>query len=136
MLGNGTSGLDGEGTLRALVETVLEHEPEPTPEWVPPRRVDPLFAQLGGLWHWGNTAYLMTVEDGELRMSLLGFARASTFRLDGPDRLVGLTGYHAAETMRVVRRDDGTISHLDVATFIFTRTPYDPQAPIPGDHPA
>jgi hypothetical protein len=31
-----------------------------------------------------------------------------------------------------VRNDDGSVNHLDVATFIHTRTPYDPAAPIPG----
>jgi len=32
----------------------------------------------------------------------------------------------------VGRAADGTPQHLDLATFIFTRTPYDPAAPIPG----
>jgi hypothetical protein len=27
------------------------------------------------------------------------------------------------------------VSHLDCATFVFTRTPYDREAPIPGGHP-
>ena len=26
-------------------------------------------------------------------------------------------------------------SHLECATFVYTRTPYDPAAPIPGGHP-
>jgi hypothetical protein len=34
-----------------------------------------------------------------------------------------------------VRRRDGSVSHLDVGTFIFTRQPYDPDAPIPGGVP-
>jgi hypothetical protein len=34
-----------------------------------------------------------------------------------------------------VRRPDGTVSHLDIATFVYTRVPYDPQAPIPGEPP-
>ena len=54
--------------------------------------------------------------------------------LDG--RVVGTSGYHAGEPLHVVRRADGTVSHLDVATFIYTRTPYDPEAPIPGGPPA
>jgi D-alanyl-D-alanine carboxypeptidase len=43
--------------------------------------------------------------------------------------------YHAGETLHVVRRDDGSVSHLECATFVYTRTPYDPQAPIPGGVP-
>ena len=41
----------------------------------------------------------------------------------------------AGEELRVVLRDDGSVSHLDVGTFILTRQPYEPGAPIPGGHP-
>ena len=41
-------------------------------------------------------------------------------------------GYYTGETLRVLRRDDGSVSHLDLATFRFTRTPYDPEADVPG----
>ena len=54
------------------------------------------------------------------------------FRVTDDGRVVGRSGYHAGEEMHVVRRPDGTVRHLDVATFIYTRTPYDPDAPIPG----
>ena len=50
--------------------------------------------------------------------------------------IVGTTGYLAGETLHVVRREDGSVSHLDCATFILTRTPYDPWAPIPGGVPS
>jgi hypothetical protein len=32
----------------------------------------------------------------------------------------------------VVRRADGWVTHLDLASFRFTRTPYDPAADVPG----
>jgi hypothetical protein len=51
-------------------------------------------------------------------------------------RIVGVHAYHRAETPHPLRRDDGSISHLDCATFVYTRVPYDPAAPIPGGHPA
>ena len=41
-------------------------------------------------------------------------------------RWVGLDGYFAGETLRIA--DD----HLNLDTFVFTRTPYDPAAPVPG----
>ena len=52
--------------------------------------------------------------------------RASRFarRDDGP--WVGLDGYFAGETLCIAE------DHLDLDTFIFTRTPYDPGAPVPG----
>jgi hypothetical protein len=62
----------------------------------------------------------------------MGPGRPSRLRVDGPDRLVGLDGYYTGETLRVVRRDDGSVSHLDLATFVLTRVAYDPRAPIPG----
>jgi hypothetical protein len=31
-----------------------------------------------------------------------------------------------------VRNDDGSLNHLVCATFVYTRVPYDPAAPIPG----
>ena len=39
---------------------------------------------------------------------------------------LGLDGYHAGETLRIAP------DHLDLGTFVFTRTPYDPEAPVPG----
>ncbi|WP_422385610.1 DUF7586 domain-containing protein [Nocardioides houyundeii] len=53
----------------------------------------------------------------------------------GDGRIVGLQGYHRGETLHVVRRPDGEVDHLEVATFVLTRTPYDPAAPIPGGPP-
>ena len=53
----------------------------------------------------------------------------------GDDRIIGLVGYHAGETLDVVRRDDGSVSHLECATFVYTRAPYEPGAPIPGGVP-
>lgn len=61
-----------------------------------------------------------------------GTGRASRFRPAGPDEWLGLDGYYAGETLRVGRDSDGTPRHLDLATFVFTRTPYDPAAPVPG----
>ena len=29
-------------------------------------------------------------------------------------------------------RDDGTVSHLDLASFVLTREPYDPAVAVPG----
>jgi D-alanyl-D-alanine carboxypeptidase len=51
------------------------------------------------------------------------------------ERVVGRRGYHAGEELHVVRRPDGWVSHLEVATFVYTRTPYDPDVTIPGGHP-
>ena len=59
-----------------------------------------------------------------------GSASSST---DGVLR--GVLGYHRGERLDVVRRPGGSISHLECATFVYTRTPYDPYVDIPGGHP-
>ena len=61
-----------------------------------------------------------------------GAGRGARFRPVGPDEWLGLDGYYTGEPLRVVRRGDGSVSHLDLASFRFTRTPYDPQADVPG----
>ena len=61
--------------------------------------------------------------------------RAMAFRRVDGDTFVGTRGYLAGETLQVVRTGDGAVSHLEVATFVYTRTPYDPAAPSPGGHP-
>jgi D-alanyl-D-alanine carboxypeptidase len=90
-------------------------------------------AEALGVWHWGNTPFVFTLAGTELVVSRDGVTRDRFVVVDG--RVVGTSGYHAGEELHVVRRDDGSVSHLDIATFIYTRTPYDPDAPIPGGHP-
>ena len=61
-----------------------------------------------------------------------GAGRGSRFAATGQDTYRGLDGYYAGETLEVGRNAEGVATHLDLATFIFTRTPYDPAAPGPG----
>lgn len=44
----------------------------------------------------------------------------------------GLDGYYAGETLKVVRRADGEVSHLDLGSFVYTREPYGPGDAVPG----
>jgi CubicO group peptidase (beta-lactamase class C family) len=102
------------------------------PAWVPSTSVPELVAPLLGVWFWGNTAVELRWQNERLELRELNSpAVDDAFELrDG--RLVGVSGYHRGETLHPVRRDDGSIGHLDCATFIYTRVPYDPAAPIPG----
>jgi hypothetical protein len=91
---------------------------------------------LPGLWFWGNTAVEMRWNNEGLDLRALATPSREPWRFELQDgRLVGASGYHRGETLHVHRRPDGTIGHLECATFIYTRTPYDPEAPIPGGHP-
>ena len=102
-------------------------------EWQP-AAVDTSLLELTGLWHWGPSPYhLRVLPNGWLDLSpAVGGGRASRFRPLGDDRWLGLDGYYSGETLTVGRDADGRPHHLDLATFVFTRTPYDPSAPVPG----
>jgi CubicO group peptidase (beta-lactamase class C family) len=133
VLANTTAGVAVVQVAIDLITIAEEHEPALPADWRP-STVDPKLLPLTGLWHWGPTPYhLRLLPEGSFMLSPVDAAgRASRFRPDGEDAWIGLDGYYAGETLRVGRASDGTPNHLDLATFIFTRTPYDPSAPIPG----
>jgi hypothetical protein len=56
--------------------------------------------------------------------------RASRFRAETDGTWTGLDGYYAGESLRVVRGEDGAVDHLDLGSFVFTREPYEPGAPL------
>jgi CubicO group peptidase (beta-lactamase class C family) len=134
VLTNGAYGLD-DLTSR-LVHTVLDQEPPLAPEWLPTGSVVDDVRAVTGLWYWGQAPSLLRVHgDGIELCPVGGPGRTLVFRRVGTDTFVGTSGYHTGETLRVVRDADGAVSHLEVATFVYTRTPYDPAAPIPGGPP-
>jgi len=93
----------------------------------------PSALELTGDWYWGNVAMTAAATPDGFTLTTEGAARA--FVEVGTDTYRGLNGYFAGEELRVVRRPDASVSHLEVVTFIFTRIPYDPEAPIPGGPP-
>lgn len=130
---NATGGVPVAAFGAALLDELERCEPTLPPVWRPNEVVPASFADALGVWHWGATPYVLACEGGDLvarrrHVELWRFA-------DVDGRIVGTKGYHAGEELHVVRRGDGSVSHLDVGTFILTRQPYEPGAPIPGGHP-
>ncbi|MFD2417383.1 serine hydrolase domain-containing protein [Amycolatopsis pigmentata] len=130
---NSTSGPSIISLTIDLIAIADDQEPKLPAEWQP-SDVDPNLLELTGLWHWGPKPHHMYLIPGPmLNLVPVGGGRASRFRPSGEkDEWVGLDGYYAGETLRVSRSSDGTPRSLDLVTFVFTRTPYDPAAPIPG----
>jgi hypothetical protein len=107
-----------------------------TEPWRPSVDVPEAVAGVPGLWFWGNTALELRWHHDRLRLHQLGAVdNAYEFQVRG-DRIVGTEGYHRGETLLVHRRGDGSVSHLECATFVYTRVPYDPAVEIPGGHPS
>ncbi len=132
VLCNATSGLDA-ALVGDLHQTVRTAEPHVVQAWTPLARLDEALLALVGVWYWGTSAYgLRLRSDGLLELTgLVGAGRASRFRPRGDGTFLGLDGYHAGEVMRVVQ-DAGQVLALDLGSFVFSRTAYDPQAPQPG----
>jgi CubicO group peptidase (beta-lactamase class C family) len=135
VMANSTVGLRAERLAGRLLDLVEDAEPTVVAPWRPTTELPRQVAPVLGVWFWGNTALEATWDGTSLRLAPPDHSSAgSTFRLrDGV--LVGESGYHHGEQLTLVRGQDGTAGHLTCSTFVLTRTPYDPSAPIPGGVP-
>jgi D-alanyl-D-alanine carboxypeptidase len=133
LLCNATTGLEPGGLARGLLEELERCEPALPEPWTATRTVPPALADVLGVWHWGNTPIVVSLDRDGLVMSEGGEVWCRFGTRD--DTIVGTSGYLAGETLHVERRADGSVGHLECASFVFTRVPYDPDAPIPGGHP-
>ncbi|MGW7634309.1 serine hydrolase domain-containing protein [Streptomyces decoyicus] len=135
VLANCTSGPAVAALAADLTGIVSEHEPRIPEPWHPlPGPLDPELLALTGPWYWGANPHILRLRDGRgLELTpLSGTGRSSRFRAERDGTWTGLDGYYAGETLRVVRDEEGSVSHLDLHTFVFTRGPYEPSAPVPG----
>jgi CubicO group peptidase (beta-lactamase class C family) len=124
-LANTTAGLDP--LVFGLLSDLRAHEPRVVEAWAPAPSPVPL--DRLGPWFWGPAPYVLrAVGDGMLHLGPLPGrnGRASRFTRRDDGTWVGLDGYFAGETLRIAE------DHMDLDTFVFTRTPYDPAAPVPG----
>lgn len=136
-LANSTSGPRVGGLAADLLAITADAEPAFPAPWRPADALDPALLDLAGAWYWGTQGYgLLVLASGEVELKpLTGQGRGTRFHVEHDGTWTGRTGYYAGETLRAVRRDDGTLSHLDLGSFVFTREPYDQQAPVPGGFP-
>jgi hypothetical protein len=130
-LANATAGPDISGIAIDLVRIVADREPPLPARWQPLSEADPALLALTGLWYWGPRAYALRLvaERGLELAPAAGRGRASRFRAEPDGTWSGLDGYYTGETLRLVRGQDGTVDHLDLGSFIFTREPYGPGSP-------
>ncbi|MGW1976022.1 serine hydrolase domain-containing protein [Streptomyces sp. NPDC001889] len=134
VLANATSGPLPGAVAADLVRLVAEAEPRIPEPWRPLPEVDQGLLGLTGPWYWGAHPFgLRLLDGGGLEIQpLRGGGRGSRLIPAGDGTWVGQDGYYAGETLRVVRREDGSVRHLDLASFVFTREPYEAGAGVPG----
>jgi CubicO group peptidase (beta-lactamase class C family) len=134
VLANLTAGLPVGALAADLLHTVAEREPRIPPPWQPLTAVDPELLDLAGPWYKGPAPFVLRpLADGVLELTpLSGTARGTRMRPTAGGEWEGLNGYFAGERLRLVRDAAGAVSHLDLGSYIFTRQPYDPAAPVPG----
>ena len=135
VLANTTSGVAVGGLAADLVGIVADREPRIPSAWQPLPEFDEALLELTGPWFWGPTRYALRLEAvRHFQLSAMAGkgSRDARFRPVGDGTWVGLSGYFAGETLRPVRDEAGRLTHLDIGSFVFTRQPYDPDAPIPG----
>jgi CubicO group peptidase (beta-lactamase class C family) len=133
-LTNSTAGVGIAALVIDLIRLADDYEPALPAEWVPQPSVPAGLLALTGEWFWGPMPFVLRLlGDGWLDLRpASGSGRGSRFRPVREDEWTGLDGYYAGETLRLHRHADGAPRHLDLATFVFSRTPYDPATPIPG----
>ena len=134
-LANTTTGLAVGLVTADLIGIVAEREPRIPEPWRPMAELDRSLLELVGPWYWGPTGFGLRLEaDGYLQLGAMAgkASRDARFKPAGDGTWIGLNGYYAGETLRPVRDADGRVTHLDIGSFVFTREPYDPDAPIPG----
>jgi CubicO group peptidase (beta-lactamase class C family) len=129
VMANATSGLGPVASdLLALFSTAEPAAPRP---WhADAEQADAL--DIVGPWFWGTYASTLALEpDGGLRLGEPGLGRGARFARDA-DGWTGRDGYYRGEPLRVERDAAGTPVRLVLASFVFTRTPYDTAAEVPG----
>ncbi|HEX5189315.1 MAG TPA: serine hydrolase domain-containing protein [Streptosporangiaceae bacterium] len=115
-----------------LLSILAEGEPYCPPAWTPVR-VDEAVLDMLGTWFWGPAPFTLRLSGDVLELNREGGdGRGMRFAPDGDGGWRGLDGYQAGEPLVPVTGPGGSVIALDIGSFIYTRTPYDPAAPVPG----
>jgi hypothetical protein len=116
-----------------LLALVASEDPPPPVRFAPAGGEQRDALELTGTWYWGPREYTMRLgSDGRLELRGVPDGRDGSFRHNRDGSYIGEWGYFAGERLEPRRHGDGSLAYLDIASFVFTRRPYDPRADIPG----
>jgi CubicO group peptidase (beta-lactamase class C family) len=114
-----------------LLATLADLEPRCPAEWTP-AEVGGDLLDLLGTWYWGPAQHTLRLAGDVLELAREPAGGSIRFRQEAGGGWRGVDGYQAGEPLVPVRGPDGTVIALDIGSFSYTRTPYDPAAPVSG----
>jgi CubicO group peptidase (beta-lactamase class C family) len=127
VLMNSTASPDPAAFAIELGGYVLEHEPALPEVWRPGTAVPDDLAGLLGVWYSEGQGFTFSVRQGRLEARMNGapdWKPPSVFAEVGDDLYRTESGRETGEVLRVSRDASGAVTHLNWATYRFTREPY------------
>ena len=126
VLVNTSAGADPDGLAIDLALRVVDAAPDEPEPWRPGPPVPPAYEDLLGVWWTEGNQFDFSVRDGRLEARAAAASRKrppAVFEPAGDDIFRVASGREHGEMLRVVRRPDGSVSHLLWATYPVTRRP-------------
>lgn len=123
---NSTTTPDPVTFAAGVAAYALAHEPVEPAVWRPGTAVPDDLAELLGRWYAEGSGHDFSVRQGTLEARGDGAPKEqapSVFERVDTDLYRTRSGREAGELLRVSRRPDGSVSHLNWATYRFTREP-------------
>ena len=126
ILMNNSAPVPPAAAATELGTIAIEREPVEAEPWEPGARVPESLAPLLGHWYSEGTHFIFSVRQGALEARVAGQPKEqppSVFEPEGPDRYRTVSGRERGELLRVQRDEKGAVSHVNWATYRFTREP-------------
>ncbi|MFC7490263.1 MULTISPECIES: serine hydrolase domain-containing protein [unclassified Knoellia] len=126
VLTNATSATAPGSFAAQLGSYAVEHEPALPAVWRPGTLVPEELSPLLGRWYSEGRAFVFTVREGrlEVRAEATPDAPPSLFEHVVDDTWRTTSGRERGELLRLRRDDQGRVTRLNWATYLFTREPY------------
>ena len=102
----------------------IEREPVQPEPWQPGTELPDELVPLLGHWYSEGTHFVLSVREGRLEARVAGQPKEmppSVFEAEATDRYRTVSGRERGELLRVTRDASGSVTHLNWATYRFTR---------------
>jgi CubicO group peptidase (beta-lactamase class C family) len=127
VLMNNTAPVPPDALAIELADHVVEHDPVEADPWQPGASVPDELRPILGRWFSEGQPFVFWVEQGELRARVDKPAAekltSSRFARVEDDVYRDVSGRERGELLRITRDDDGRVTKLNWATYLFTREP-------------